>query len=156
MRISRVYLSTDTKVQLGDVRGSECDLHRLSIRAIPASQKNKQAQRLHCYKEGYPFICLPCTAASQTKELLFPHCCHVEHVFISVRLCSLSRVQSCRYSVICLKPLHSHRALHVCSHDNLSSLLLSSHRSSSLLTPLSPALGEGEDRGKLAWPPVSA
>lgn len=55
-----------------------------------------------------------------------------------------------RFTILsfCLKLLHSHRALHVCSHDNLSSL---SHRSSSLLTllPSSPVLQENErTRGK--------
>lgn len=84
-------------------------------------------------------------------------CCCI-HVIVqplrTVQLLSLFFPSSLSF---CLKPLHSHRALHVCSHDNLSSRRSSS--SSSLLT-LSPlTLGEGEDterEGALALPPAWA
>lgn len=58
-----------------------------------------------------------------------------------------------RFTILsfCLKLLHSHRALHVCSHDNLSSLSLSL---SSFFLPPHPspffarATGEREDKRK--------
>ena len=65
-------------------------------------------------------------------------------VFLYLSDCAASPTFN-RFAILsfCLKPLHSHRALHVCSHDNLSS-----PRSSFLLplSPLSRATGEkGED-----------
>ncbi len=80
---------------------------------------------------------------SQTREL-FPQSCHVVFVlfFLYLSDCAASPTFT-RIAILsfCLKPLHSHGALHVCSHDNLSS-----PRSSSLLTSLpSPAL-QGKEK----------
>lgn len=127
---------------------SEHNLQKPSIRSIPASQKNKQAHRLHCYEGRYPFICLPCfNTKSQTNEL-FPQSCHVVHV-VSFYICMI--VQPLPRSIASLfchfvSSLFTHTGLSM-SVPMTTSPLFSSCRSSSLLTPL-PCFGRRRGQRK--------
>lgn len=109
-------------------------------------QKTNKHTVYSVMREGSLLFCR--TRFNTNKRVIstkLPCCvCCLFFFFLYLSDCAASPTLN-RFAILsfCLKPLHSHRALHVCSHDNLSS-----PRSSFLLplSPLSRATGEkGED-----------